>query len=221
MKMPIRMNRAAAAAIAVSLGLAVSACGTTGTNAAINTSLNSVKQPVVEQQTYALDLAAASDGLPAAEQHRLADWFESMSLGYGDRIGIDDAVASAAVRNDVAKIAGRYGLLVSDGAPVTQGYVDPGKVRVVVTRSRASVPGCPDWSGHTADYGANATAPGFGCSINGNLAAMIADPQQLLHGATGTGETVIMSSTKAIETYREAKPTGAGGLPQVSSQSGK
>ena len=136
-------------------------------------------------------------------------------------IGIYDAAASAAVRNYVAKIAGRYSLLVSDGAPVRQGYVDPGKVRVVVTRSRASVPGCPDWSGHTADYGANATAPGFGCSINGNLAAMIADPQQLLHGATGTGETVIMSSTKAIETYREAKPTGAAGLPAISSQAGK
>jgi hypothetical protein len=27
-----------------------------------------------------------------------------------------------------------------------------------------------------------------------------------------------MSSTKAIETYREAAPTGAGGLPTVSSQ---
>ena len=109
----------------------------------------------------------------------------------------------------------------NSAAGTPQGYVDPGKVRVVVTRSRASVPGCPDWSGHTADYGANATAPGFGCSINGNLAAMIADPQQLLHGATGTGETVIMSSTKAIETYREAKPTGAAGLPAISSQAGK
>ena len=41
----------------------------------------------------------------------------------------------------------------------------------------------------------------------------------LLHGAEGTGETVVMSSTKAIQTYREAEPTGADGLPQVNSQS--
>lgn len=217
MKMPIRMNRAAGAAIALSLGLALSACNTAGTE--FNRSLDSVKQPVVEQQTYALDVAATSGGLPVPEQRRLADWFESMNLGYGDRIGIDDAMASAAVHSDVAKIAGRYGLLVGDGAPVTQGYVDPGKVRVVVTRSHAYVPGCPDWSEHVAEYGNNSTAPGFGCAINGNLAAMVADPQQLLHGAAGTGDTVIMSSTKAIETYREAKPTGASGLPQVSSQS--
>jgi pilus assembly protein CpaD len=217
--MPIRMNRAAGAAIALSLGLALSACQTTGTDTAINRSLDSVKQPVVEQQTYALDLAASAGGLPVSEQRRLADWFDSMDVGYGDHIGIDDATASAGVRGDIAKVAGRYGLLVGDGAPVTQGYVEPGKVRVVVTRSRAYVPGCPDWSDHVTEYGNNATAPGFGCAVNGNLAAMIADPQQLLHGAAGTGDTVIMSSTKAIETYREAKPTGAGGLPAVSSQS--
>ena len=213
--MPIRTNRAATAAIALSLGLAVSACNT---SVEPNRSLYSVNQPVVERATYALDVAADSSGLPISEQRRLADWFESMDLGYGDRIGLDDGMTSLAVREDVAAIAGRYGLLVSDGAPVTEGYVDPGNVRVVVTRSRAYVPGCPDWSAKVADYGHNETAPGFGCAVNGNLAAMVADPEHLLHGATGTGETVVMSSTKAINTYREQKPTGAEGLPQVSSQ---
>jgi len=218
--MPIRMNRAAGAAIALSLGLGVAACSTAGPGTAINRSLDSVRQPVVEQQTYALDVAASADGLPVYEQRRLADWFDSMDIGYGDRIGIDDGVRSAAVHGDVAKIAGRYGLLVADDAPVTRGYVDPGKVRIVVTRSHAFVPGCPDWSEHVAEHGSNSTSPGYGCAVNGNLAAMIADPQQLLHGAAGTGDTVIMSSTKAIETYREAKPTGAAGLPKVSSKEG-
>nr|WP_166177236.1 CpaD family pilus assembly protein [Altererythrobacter segetis] len=217
--MPIRKNRAAGAAIALSLGLVLSACNTTGADSAINRSLDSVKQPVVEQQTYALDLAATSGGLPIAEQRRLADWFDSMNLRYGDRIGIDDAMASAGVRGDVAKIAGRYGLLVGDGAPVTQGFIEPGNVRVVVTRSRAFVPGCPDWSEHVVEYGNNSTSPNYGCAVNGNLAAMVADPQQLLHGAAGRSDTVIMSSTKAIQSYREAKPTGADGLPEVSTQS--
>ena len=49
---------------------------------------------------------------------------------------------------------------------------------------------------------------------------MIADPEHLLRGAAGTGETVVMSSTKAIKTYREQELTGAGGLPEVSSQEG-
>lgn len=217
--MPIRMNRKAGAALALSVGLALSGCNTLAApHTPINRSLDSVKEPVVEQQTFALDLAGGPGGLPISEQRRLTGWFDSMSLGYGDRVSIDDASASPALHDDVAKIAGRYGLLISDGAPVTQGYVDPGKVRVVISRSRAYVPGCPDWSEHTSDYGVNVTTQGFGCAVNGNLAAMVADPQQLLHGAPGTGDTVIMSSTKAIDTYREAKPTGAGGLPAVSSK---
>jgi len=218
MTMPIRMNRAACAAIALSLGLAVSGCNTPGT---MNRSLSSVKQPVVERSTFALDLSADSSGLPVPEQHPLADWFQAMDVGYGDRIAVDDASGNPQVRDDVAAIAGRHGLLLSDGAPVTSGVVEPGTVRVVITRSRAYVPNCPDWSTHLADYGTNTTSAGYGCAVNGNLAAMIADPEQLLHGATSTGDTVIMSSTKAIETYRAQKPTGAGGLPTVSSESGK
>jgi pilus assembly protein CpaD len=217
MTMPISTKRAATAAIALSLGLALSACNST---AGTNRSLDSVRQPVVERSTYTLDLSGSSAGLPIPEQGRLADWFDSMDLRYGDRIGIDDATANVAVREDVAKIAGRYGLLVSDGAPVTEGYVDPGNVRVVVSRSRAYVPGCPDWSDKHSDYSQNATSPGFGCAVNGNMAAMVADPEHLIRGAAGTGETVVMSSTKAIQTYREQAPTGAEGLPEVSSQEG-
>jgi pilus assembly protein CpaD len=218
--MPIRMNRAAGAAIALSLGLALSACNTVGTGAEINRSLDSVKQPVVDQQTYSLELAATSSGLPVSEQHRLADWFDSMNLRYGDRIGVDDATASAAVRGDVGKIAGRYGLLVGDGAPVTEGYVDPGKIRVVVTRSRAYVPGCPDWSGRMSANYNNATSDGFGCAVNSNLAAMVANPEDLIHGQEGNGETVIMTSVKAIESYRERVPTGAAGTVKAVSSEG-
>ena len=215
--MSIATNKAACAAIALSLGLATAGCQTPSHQ---NASLDSVKQPVVQRANYVLDLNADSTGLPVTEQRRLVDWFDSLGLRYGDRVSLDSTMTGAAVRDDVASLAGRYGLLLSDGAPVTPGYVNPGNVRVVVTRSQAYVPGCPDWSEQTASNLANATHSNFGCAINGNLAAMIADPEHLLHGAAGTGETVVMSSNKAISTYREAKPTGAEGLPEISSQEG-
>ena len=215
--MTLRNNKPVAAAVALSLGLALGAC-TQG--AASNTTLYSVKQPVVERNSYTLDLATGAGGLTIPEQQRLADWFESMDLRYGDRIALDSANMSDAVREDVAAIAGRHGLLLSDGAPVTPGYVEPGMVRVVVTRSRAYVPGCPDWSDHFGSNLNNETSDGFGCAVNGNLAAMIADPEHLLHGAEGTGETVVMSSTKAIVTYREQEPTGKAGLLEVKSNEG-
>ena len=213
--MPIRSKSAIAATLAISLGLALTACGDTPNNR----TLYSVKQPVVEHHNYTLDIAAGAGGVPVPEQQRLADWFETLNLGYGDRVAIDGMIGSDAVRSDVAAIASRHGLLLAEGAPITEGYVDPGKVRIVVTRARAHVPGCPDWTDQLASNLDNSTSDGFGCAVNSNLAAMVADPEHLLHGAEGTGETVVMSSTKAIETYRAQEPTGKAGLPEISSQS--
>ena len=214
--MSIRHNRPVAVAAALALGLALAGCGTNGGIA--NSSLYSVKQPVVERNNHTLDLAAGVGGLAISEQQRLVDWFTTMDLRYGDRIALDGATMSDAVRDDVARIAGRYGLLLSEGAPVTGGSLQPGTVRVVVTRSRAYVPGCPDWEGRSASTFENKTTSGFGCSVNSNVAAMVADPQHLLEGAQGSGETVVMSSTKAIQTYRSQTPSGSGGLPDVGTQ---
>jgi len=213
--MPIRSNAAVAAAIALTLGLGLAGCGDTPNNR----SLYSVNQPIVAHDNYTLDLGVSPAGLTVPEQQRLADWFDTMNLRYGDRIALDGDAVSAAVRTDVAAIAGRHGLLLSDGAPVTEGFVEPGKVRVVVSRSRAYVRGCPDWTDQYSSNLENRTHDGYGCAINSNLAAMVANPEDLLHGQEGTGETVVMSSTKAIETYREAPPTGGGTtVNEVSSQ---
>jgi pilus assembly protein CpaD len=208
-----RMTKPAAAAIALTLGLAVSGCAGEG-----NRSLDSIKQPIVERQNFVLDLNTGAGGLTIPEQDRLDDWFATIDLGYGDRIAIDDPTASAATKDAVQEIAGRYGILVSDGAPITQGQLRPGTSRIVVTRSTASVPGCPDWSGRTSANFNNATNDGFGCAVNSNLAAMVANPEDLIEGQTGTGETVIMTSVKAIETFRNATPPGAGGVTAVSSE---
>lgn len=213
--MPLRRN--SAAVLALSLGLALSACN----QPPVNTSLNSIKQPVVERSNFTLDLATGADGLSIPEQARLENWFGSLDLRYGDRIALENAAGNDAARADVAAIAGRHGLLLADGAPVTTGFVEPGAVRVVVTRTTASVPGCPDWQDHFASNLENAVDDGFGCAINSNYAAMVADPEHLLHGAEGTGETVVMSSTKAIQSYRDQTPTGANQqVQEVSSQEG-
>ena len=209
--------RTIAVPVAASLALALGACGSTNMD---NRSLYSVKQPVVERANFVLDLDTNGSGLPVSEQQRLNDWFESMDLRYGDRVSIDDGSANFAVREHIAAIAGRYGILVADGSPVTAGQVAPGRARVVVTRTTAFVPGCPDWS-HTAEWNpANSTNPNYGCATNTNLAAMVANPEDLIQGQTGTGETVVTTSTKAIESYRGQTPTGAEGLPATSTTSG-
>jgi pilus assembly protein CpaD len=210
------MYRAAPAAIALSLGLMLSACGGMPTNR----SIESMHQPIVERADFTLDVTTGPGGLSIPEQRRLAGWFEAMDLRYGDRIAIDDPLLSGATRAAVEAVASRHGLLVGDEAPVTPGAVNAGTARIVVSRSSARVPGCPDWTAKSDANLNNATSSNYGCATNSNFAAMIADPEHLIHGAKGTGQTVIMRSNKAIETYRDAAPTGEKGLKQVSSQGG-
>lgn len=212
--MPKAMKRKLAGALAISLGLSLSACGGVPTHRG----LESLKQPVVERTNYSLDVRTSGGGLSVPEQQRLAGWFEAMDLRYGDRVSIDDPMMSGATRDAVAQLAARHGILVSEGAPVTAGYVEPGNTRIVITRSSAHVPGCPDWSAKSDMNYNNATSPGYGCSINGNMAAMIANPEDLVSGQKGNGESVVATSNKAIGVYREKAPSGQGGLKQTSTE---
>lgn len=212
----ITFRNALAGAFTASLALSLGACG----GMPSNRSLESIHQPVVTQTSYTLDVAAGPAGISVPEQRRLAGWFEAMDLRYGDRIAIDDPLSSGATRAAVEAVAGRFGLLVSDTAPVTPGAVNAGTARIVVTRSTATVPGCPDWSAKSDANLKNATSSNYGCASNANLAAMVADPEHLLKGANSTGRTAVMSSNKAIDVYREAKPTGEGGLKENNTQKG-
>lgn len=207
------MTRTLAGAVALTLGLSLTACG----GMPQNRSLYSTKQPVVERTNFTFDVATGYDGLSIPEQQRLAGWFDAMDLRYGDRVAIDDPQSNGATRASIAQLAARHGILLADGAPVTTGAVPMGTTRVVITRSSAHVPGCPDWSAKSDTNYNNATSPGYGCANNSNLAAMVANPEDLIGGQNSAGTTTIMSSNKAIETYRKKATTGAGELKATSS----
>ncbi|MGY6552823.1 MAG: CpaD family pilus assembly protein [Erythrobacter sp.] len=205
-----------ALALGLTACLGLAGCGGMPSNA----SLYSIKQPVVERTNYTFDVATSNSGLAITEQQRLNGWFEAMDLRYGDRVAIEDPTANPAVSTAVNDLAGRYGIIVSSVAPATAGALPPGLARVVITRSTASVPGCPDWSAKSDMNYTNGTSPNHGCANNSNLAAMVADPQDLLEGRKGASETLVNTSNKAITTFREAAPTGAAGLMNASSGAG-
>lgn len=186
--------------------LLLSGCGT------YNGGVDSVYQPVVQRTDYVFDLNSSGGGLARGESERLAGWLASMRLGYGDQIAIDDGGDGTTGREQIAAEAGRYGILVSNKAPVTVGQVGPGTVRVVVTRMTASVPNCPDYSRqYQPDYTAS-TSSNYGCATNSNLAAMVANPADLVRGQPGSGVSDPASASRAVKVYREATPTGAGPL---------
>ncbi|MBE2994145.1 CpaD family pilus assembly protein [Sphingomonas sp. CFBP 13603] len=182
-----------------------------------NRGLESVHQPVVSRSDYALDLGVSGGALVPGEERRLAGWMTTMRLAYGDRVAIDDPAGEGLRAHDaVAAVVAGYGLLLSDDAPVTPAAVTPGTIRVVVSRMRAAVPRCPDWSRDSTNEFESNTSSNYGCAVNRNLAAMVANPADLVRGAPGTETTDAAVSYKAIDTYRKKAPTGASGLAAAS-----
>lgn len=203
------------------LASALSACATAQAGVDQPTrGVTAVNQPVVIRNDYAMDLAAPGGSLPASEEARLDGWFRGLGLGYGDAIYVDGDYAGAA-RDDVARVAGRYGMMVSAGAPVTAGAVQPGSVRVVVSRTRAGVPGCPNWDRPASPDFDNQQMPNFGCAVGSNMAAMVANPQDLIHGRDGGPVVDAATASKAVNSYRTAAPTGEEGLQKVNTKSKK
>jgi pilus assembly protein CpaD len=183
------------------LATAAGACSPTMTRDAPAQGLASVNVPVVTRSDYAFDVAAPNGYLAPTEAARLDAWFQGLNLGYGDTISLDGPYAEAA-RGQVAEVAGRYGMLVARSAPVTSGAVPPGAVRVVVSRTVASVPGCPNWSEPSQPNHMNRTMSNYGCAVNANLAAMVANPVDLVHGRAGDGIGDTADTVRAISTYR-------------------
>jgi pilus assembly protein CpaD len=212
---PHAATKAATGLLLAGSALALAGCAGMPTNR----TMTPQHQPVVTHASFSLDLTEGNDGLAPAETARLSGWFDAMGLRYGDQIAIDDPIANPRTRAIVAELAGAKGLIVSPQPPLAQAGLEPGTLRVVITRASATVPGCPDWSANSETNLQNGLHPNFGCAVNSNLAAMVANPDDLLRGAHSDSNPVA-TSNKAISTYRDVKPTGNGGaaLPATSSK---
>ncbi|HEY0043236.1 MAG TPA: CpaD family pilus assembly lipoprotein [Allosphingosinicella sp.] len=197
------------------LGVSLSACTHDRQyGVAPNRTLYSENQPVVERSDYAFDLASNGGRLGAEERGRLSAWFQSLNLGYGDHVWVDEPYGPTAARSDVARVAADFGILLDAGAPITAGQVEPGRLRVIVRRNTAYVPDCPN---HGARGGPSSTSPNFGCAMNSNLAAMIADPSDLVLGEVGTTGDM-NTAAKAVQIHRNRVLSGTRGLRGMSTK---
>jgi len=202
--------------LAAGAALLLAGCG--GTQ---NRGLESAHQPVVDPADYALDLGTTGGRLNPGEEHRLAGWLDGMRVGYGDQIALDDPSGlGGTARSQVGGVLSARGLMLRSDAPITASPVAPGTVRVVVSRMRATVAGCPDRSRDSSNEFDSHTSSNFGCATNTNLAAMVASPSDLVHGRDGQVVADPARSAKAINAYRSAV-LGGGGGQTVKSESSK
>jgi pilus assembly protein CpaD len=176
-------------------------------------------QPVIARSDFVFDVAGGGDGaLAAAEARRLSAWFDALDLRYGDHVTLAGAkgFGAAGLRTGVGEIVARYGLLPEGDAPVAAGEPPAGSLRIVISRSTAAVPGCPSWRDHSQTDFAGGLGDNYGCATARNLAAMVADPQDLASGRTTHSDLRTTTANRAIQVYRDKEPSGAGGLQAMS-----
>ena len=186
--------------------LMLGGCGT------LNRGVDTVYQPVVSRTDYVFDVQVTPSGLAPGEADRVAGWLSTMKLRYGDHVAVDNPDRDgSAVNGQVVALASRYGILLDSRAPITGAPLAAGMARVVVSRTAAKVPGCPDFTRTGSDEFEASTTSNFGCANQANLASMVADPLDLVRGQPGTETFDSKTSNRAIDVYRKAVPTGAGG----------
>lgn len=207
------------AGLIAALALPVAACNSGASDGAASLrGVETVHQPVVSYATYLYDVRIdEGTGLSASEKARLAGWLDSLGVAYGDKVAVaaGGGAVPLAAQQDIADVLGRRGMMVGEDHSAMAGMAPAGSVRLVLRRATASVPGCPDWSTKQENDMTGGTSSNFGCGVNGNLAAMIANPEDLVRGESTNSDLRTATSTRAIETYREKAPTGAGDLKSL------
>ena len=184
----------------------------------------SARHPIqVGEGEAMLDIAAprGSRGLSGTQWNRLYGYLSNYhERGTGGLVirtpsGSSNQAAAKRAYNDVRHAMRRSGISPRN-VRVEPYYAngDPSApVRLSYMEFRAQGPDCPDWSENVSRNPANLPMPNMGCATQKNLAAMIADPQDLLSPrpeAPRPGERRDTVWGK----YVRGEPTGAKWAPQ-------
>jgi pilus biogenesis lipoprotein CpaD len=204
----------------VVLGLLAAACnGDTPAQQTIIDNDYQLKHPiVVEPATATMQLqSAAGHAVTDDDRRRLHDFAGvfirrgsgSVEISVGGR-GSDDAEARAYAQDIAQRLLGE-GLKTSElrlqlviGDPATT----PGRAALRFATAAVNLPPCRDWS----ESASNAPFADFGCSVQRNLGAMVADPRDL-ERARDSGTAHSDKGDVAIDKMNRGEATWSVPLP--------
>ena len=93
---------------------------------------------------------------------------------------VEGAGASALAATRRAAVVGELNQFRIDAASETDTKLAADSVRVHADHTVVTAPACPDWTKPEADEPNNTTSSNYGCATEANLAAMIANPADLV-----------------------------------------
>lgn len=182
-----------------------------------NASLNIQYAPRITTEEILYDIRFNSDNRISAWQLKGHEAFlRDLGLRYGDRISIDDPEPEGAPqrRAIVVALAAKFGLVPESEASVTKGFIAPNAIRLVIRRAKAQVNNCPSWTDSQTNPSGMNMMNNTGCATATNIAAMVADPNDLTDGRTYKGsqsQTIV----KAIKAHQETPASQSGDLGQA------
>lgn len=172
-------------------------------------------RPVVTQEIARLDIAPPYNGVSAADAGPIAAFLrEHRAIGHGPLLISAPGGEGPAIADGVAAIANNMGLPAPEmalTAPVAGAAYSLSFVRYVaqieqcglVWESLGQMPRSEAWTN-------------FGCATNANLAAMIADPADLI-GPRVMGPADAQRGTTVLQSYRTGGEIGGEGSGSGSS----
>ena len=206
------MTMRRSAVLAAPLLLALAACETASNDASYALEVGRRHPIAVTSETMRLPVFVAGGALAGVDQDRLAEFVDDflrsgggvLEVAVPEAVGRDAAVAQASLVRDAAVRRGarpyEVQMRLTDdplGAPLVVSY----------QRYAAQGPACGDFS-HDAANSRNAAHPNHGCAYQNNLAAMVANPADLLQQRGETPPDAVRRSV-VLESYRAGRPAEA------------
>ncbi|MBX3495028.1 MAG: CpaD family pilus assembly protein [Parvibaculum sp.] len=213
-----------ASGILLALALGLAGCGLNGADEA---QFDAARVHPISVQpdvaTLNIDVPPGQPGLTAANRSAIAGFAASYrERGHGPLTvstpsGSPNAATATGVLSDVRDILAEHGVSGDALAYTPYSASAAGAAPLILSYKRyvAKASTCGDWSASLATNYKNVPPPNFGCATQNNLAAMIADPADLLKPRGMTPADAGRRNT-VLEKYREGEPTATARTDQDS-----
>jgi pilus assembly protein CpaD len=193
--------------LTVLLLASLSACATKNNGFRDNAGLDSIHKATVTLQESSHPVRFLNGKLSANEEASLAAFISANGLRYADRLTLRTSEPNMAVgyRSAMNTVLGRFGLSVGNiettlGMPASE-------VALIVSRPTVTLPDCSIHSGPNGLNGNNENMSNYGCAVRSNLAAMAANPADLVSGNVLDGQSADVTA-KPVDGFGSHELTG-------------
>jgi len=162
---------------------------------------------------FTVTFEAASPNLSGGMIEELDIFMMKSNVSYGDELSMDfplqrDGTLSEQNKDRLTSLSALFkkrGLRLS--ADVTPYGLSPreNQARLLISRYVVTPPRCGDWSQPSNKNYGNSSLVNLGCANQANLGLMVANPRDLIIGASN-GSPDAEKSAKAVNTYRMKNP---------------